>query len=81
MDVEVPRCCSGNSSPVNAALVDPRPGGQMTSSESRGAAGLKRPRIMEFAMPYKRPMCEVAYILLVQRGDGNLMQAGNGLIM
>ncbi|CAH2227491.1 jg9312 [Pararge aegeria aegeria] len=36
--------------------VDPQPGGQMTSSESRVAAGYKRPRIVEFGTPYKRPM-------------------------
>ncbi|CAH2218440.1 jg4419 [Pararge aegeria aegeria] len=34
----------------------PQPGGQTTSSESRGAAGYKRPRIVELGSPYKRPM-------------------------
>ncbi|CAH2217424.1 jg8049 [Pararge aegeria aegeria] len=32
MDVEVPRCWSGIPAPVNAALVDPQPGGQTTSA-------------------------------------------------
>ncbi|CAH2268020.1 jg10209 [Pararge aegeria aegeria] len=56
MDVGVPWCWSGNPAPVNAALVDPQPGGRTTSSESRQAAGYKRPRIVEFETPYKRPM-------------------------
>ncbi|CAH2266801.1 jg7984 [Pararge aegeria aegeria] len=47
MDVRVPRCWSGNPAPVNAALVEP---------ESRGAAGYKRPRMVEFRTPYKRPV-------------------------
>ncbi|CAH2215914.1 jg18210 [Pararge aegeria aegeria] len=56
MDVGVPKCCSGNPAPVNAALVDLQPGGQTTSSELRGAAGYKRPRIVEFGTSYKGPM-------------------------
>ncbi|CAH2243548.1 jg1595 [Pararge aegeria aegeria] len=53
---QLPRCWSGNPAPINAALVDPQPGGQTTSSESRGAAGYKRLRIVEFGSPYKRHM-------------------------
>ncbi|CAH2268788.1 jg13648 [Pararge aegeria aegeria] len=56
MEVGVPRCWSGNLAPVNAALVDPQPGWQTKSSESRGAAGYKRHRIVEFGTPYKTPM-------------------------
>ncbi|CAH2226374.1 jg15251 [Pararge aegeria aegeria] len=61
MDVGVPRCKSGNPAPVSAALVEPQPGGQTTSNESRRAAGYKRNRIggtesKEFGTPYKRPM-------------------------
>ncbi|CAH2226475.1 jg22201 [Pararge aegeria aegeria] len=56
MDVGVPRCWKGNSAPVNAALVDPQPAGQATSSESRGDAGYKQPRIVDFGTPYKIPM-------------------------
>ncbi|CAH2244044.1 jg12145 [Pararge aegeria aegeria] len=52
----VPRCWSGNPAQENAALVDPQPGGQTTSNESRGVAGCKWPRIVEFLTPYKRSM-------------------------
>ncbi|CAH2233760.1 jg3622 [Pararge aegeria aegeria] len=45
-----------NPAPVSAALVDPQPGGQTISNESRGAAGYKQPRIVEFGTPYKKPM-------------------------
>ncbi|CAH2246290.1 jg3724 [Pararge aegeria aegeria] len=34
----------------------PRTGGKMTSSESLGAAGGKRPRTVYCGTPYKRPM-------------------------
>ncbi|CAH2242752.1 jg11909 [Pararge aegeria aegeria] len=56
MDVGVPRCWNGNPAPVNAALVDPQPGAQTTSNESRVAAGYKRRRIVEFGTPHNRPM-------------------------
>ncbi|CAH2207689.1 jg25673, partial [Pararge aegeria aegeria] len=56
MDVVVPRCWSGNLAPVNAALVDPQPGGDTTSNEPRVAAGYKRLRTVDFGTPYKRPM-------------------------
>ncbi|CAH2253883.1 jg22190 [Pararge aegeria aegeria] len=56
MDVWVPRSWSGNPAPVNTALGDPKPGRQTTSSESRGAAGYKRSKIVEFGTPYKRPI-------------------------
>ncbi|CAH2220816.1 jg21829 [Pararge aegeria aegeria] len=42
------RCWNGNPTPANEDLVDPQSGGQTTSNESRGAAGYKRPRIVEF---------------------------------
>ncbi|CAH2240264.1 jg2276 [Pararge aegeria aegeria] len=57
MDVGVPRRWSGNPTPVNAALVDPQPVGQTTSSESRDAAGYKRPRIVEFGTPNTEDLC------------------------
>ncbi|CAH2210588.1 jg324 [Pararge aegeria aegeria] len=56
MDVGIPRCWSGNPAPVNAAMVDPQPGGQTASSELRGAAVYKRLRIVAFGTPYKRIM-------------------------
>ncbi|CAH2228335.1 jg1409 [Pararge aegeria aegeria] len=56
MDAGVSRCYSGNPAPVSAALVNPQPGGQTTSNESRGAAGYNQPRIVQFGTPYKRPM-------------------------
>ncbi|CAH2229070.1 jg19852 [Pararge aegeria aegeria] len=56
MDVGVAKCLSGNPAPVNAALVDPHPDGQTTTSESRGAAGYKRPSIVELETPYYRSM-------------------------
>ncbi|CAH2269419.1 jg16445 [Pararge aegeria aegeria] len=34
----------------------PQRGGQMTSGESLGAAGGKRPRTVFYGTPYKRPM-------------------------
>ncbi|CAH2244340.1 jg25292, partial [Pararge aegeria aegeria] len=38
----------------NAALVGPQRGGHTTSNESLGAAGNKRPRIMDFGAHYNR---------------------------
>ncbi|CAH2241825.1 jg16217 [Pararge aegeria aegeria] len=40
MDVEVPRCWYGDSAHVTTALVDPRCGGSMKSSESQGTVAL-----------------------------------------
>ncbi|CAH2247272.1 jg15459 [Pararge aegeria aegeria] len=56
MDVGVPRCSNGDPAQVNAVLVGPQQGGQMTSNESMGAAGNKRPRTVDFGTLYKRPM-------------------------
>ncbi|CAH2230626.1 jg19532 [Pararge aegeria aegeria] len=58
MDIKVPRCWSGNPAPVYAASVDSQPGGRKTSNESREAVGYKRPRILEFETPCKRPMVQ-----------------------
>ncbi|CAH2265952.1 jg5851 [Pararge aegeria aegeria] len=55
-DVWVLRCWSGNPALLSAAFVDPQPGGQTTSNESRGSAGYKRHRIVEFETPFKRHM-------------------------
>ncbi|CAH2241956.1 jg9074 [Pararge aegeria aegeria] len=56
MDVGVFRCWNGDPEPVNAVLVGPQRGGQMTSGESLGTAGGKWPRTVDFETPYKRPM-------------------------
>ncbi|CAH2248666.1 jg7853 [Pararge aegeria aegeria] len=56
MDVGVSRCWNGDPTRVNAALVGPQRSGQTISIESLGAAGNKRPRIVEFGTPYKRTM-------------------------
>ncbi|CAH2234222.1 jg16671 [Pararge aegeria aegeria] len=54
MDVWVPRCWNGGLALVSA--VDPRQGGQTTSNASRGAAGHKRHKTVEFGTPFKRPI-------------------------
>ncbi|CAH2207749.1 jg59 [Pararge aegeria aegeria] len=54
MDVGVPKCWSDD--PASVALVDPQPGAQTILDESRGAAGYKRPRIVEFVTPHKIPV-------------------------
>ncbi|CAH2244109.1 jg5120 [Pararge aegeria aegeria] len=41
---------------VNAAVVDSEQGGQTTANDLRGAAGHKRPTIVQFKTPYKRPI-------------------------
>ncbi|CAH2243287.1 jg17390 [Pararge aegeria aegeria] len=54
MDVGVPRCCSGDLAPVNAAFVDPRQGGQMTSDESESRL---TQAAQDFSVyPTKKPM-------------------------
>ncbi|CAH2218403.1 jg27749 [Pararge aegeria aegeria] len=48
---------AGRSPPRwRAAKVGPQRGGQMTSGESLGAAGGKRPRTVYCGTPYKRTM-------------------------
>ncbi|CAH2234958.1 jg10428 [Pararge aegeria aegeria] len=54
--VMVLRCWNGDPAPVNSAYVGPQGGGPMTSGESFGAAGGKRPRTVYRGTPYKRPM-------------------------
>ncbi|CAH2243827.1 jg23212 [Pararge aegeria aegeria] len=56
MDVGVLRYWNADPAPVNAALVGPQRGGQMTSGESLGAAGGKRPGTVYCGTPYKRRM-------------------------
>ncbi|CAH2229234.1 jg6741 [Pararge aegeria aegeria] len=56
MDFEVPNCWNGNPIQVNAALVYPQRSGQTISNQSLGAAGNKRPGIVDFEAPYKRPI-------------------------
>ncbi|CAH2227155.1 jg24668, partial [Pararge aegeria aegeria] len=46
-----PKVWRGDPAPVNAALVEPQPGGQTISNKSRGAAGNKWPRFVEFETP------------------------------
>ncbi|CAH2207481.1 jg23359 [Pararge aegeria aegeria] len=48
-----PRCWNGDPAQVNAVLVVPQRGGQTTSNEALGAAGNKRPKIVEFGTLYK----------------------------
>ncbi|CAH2258749.1 jg5418 [Pararge aegeria aegeria] len=49
-------CWNGNPAPVTIAVVGPQRGGQTTSSESLGAAGNKRPKMVDFETPYRRPI-------------------------
>ncbi|CAH2230275.1 jg20024 [Pararge aegeria aegeria] len=53
LDVGLPSCCNCGLSTVNAALVDYRRAGRMTSSESHGSTGPKRHKSVVFEFPYK----------------------------
>ncbi|CAH2226517.1 jg16803 [Pararge aegeria aegeria] len=62
--IGLPRFWNDNFATVSAALVDPESGGQTTSNESRGAAGNKRHRIVEFGTPYNRPISSCGLLLV-----------------
>ncbi|CAH2209092.1 jg27937 [Pararge aegeria aegeria] len=55
MDVWILRCRNGDLAQLNAALVDPRRGVQLTSNESQGADGPKRHQTVVFRTTYKIP--------------------------